>query len=136
MVSVDLTIFYITLTHSYTCEKHASLDESVEKVIKFVDGIHITSGGKGDMSVIRKDGWKVDIIDVLHVPSMTSNLISVGQLLTKWYNMKIEKHHIKVYHRDWRLILKAPLADNMTFKVEINLVDHKCISSTVKEDKN
>lgn len=32
------------------------LDESVEKVIKFVDGIHITSGGKRDMSVIRKDG--------------------------------------------------------------------------------
>ena len=59
------------------------LDESVEKVIKFADGKHITSGGKGDIFVVRKDGRKVSITDVLYVPSITSNLISVGQLLAK-----------------------------------------------------
>lgn len=32
------------------------LDESVEEVIKFANGRHITSGGKGDISVVRKDG--------------------------------------------------------------------------------
>ena len=65
------------------------LDESVEKVIKFADDRHIKSGGKGDISIIRKDGRKATITEVLYVPSMTSNLISVGQLLAKGFNMKL-----------------------------------------------
>lgn len=72
----------------------------------------------------------------LYVPSMTSNLISVGQLLAKGYHMKLEKNQMKVYHDNERLILKAPLEDNMTLKVEINLVDHKCLASTTKENNN
>lgn len=50
--------------------------------------------------------------------------------------MKIEKNHMKVYHSDDMLILKAHLADNMTFKVDNNPVDHKCLASTTEEDKN
>lgn len=73
---------------------------------------------------------------MLYVPSMTSNLIGVCRLLAKRYNMKIEKKHMKVYHIDGRLILKAPLADNKTFKVDINQVDHNCLASIVEEDKN
>ena len=54
------------------------LDESVEKVIKFTDGKHIKSDGKGDILIIRKDGRKATITEVLYAPLMTSNLISVG----------------------------------------------------------
>lgn len=50
--------------------------------------------------------------------------------------MKLEKNQMKVYHGDERLILTAPLADNKTFKVEINLVVHKCLASIAEEDKN
>lgn len=67
---------------------------------------------------------------------MISNLISVGQLHEKGYNMKTEKNHMKVYHRDDMLIKKAPLENNWTFKGEINPVDHKCLATTAKENKN
>lgn len=43
---------------------------------------------------------------------------------------------MKVYHGDERLILKAPWEDNGTFKVDINMVDHKCLASNIEEDKN
>jgi hypothetical protein len=65
------------------------LDESIEKLIKFSYGRQITSGGKRDIFVVRKDSRKASITDVLYVSSMTSNLISVSQLLEKGYNMKI-----------------------------------------------
>ncbi|KAI5398342.1 hypothetical protein KIW84_063940 [Lathyrus oleraceus] len=68
------------------------LDGSFEKVVKFADDRHITSGGKGDIFVVRKDGRKANITYVLCVPSMINNLISVGQLLAKEYNMKLEKN--------------------------------------------
>lgn len=34
------------------------------------------------------------------------------------------------------MVLKAPLADKKTSKIEIDTVDHQCLSSTVIEDKN
>lgn len=43
---------------------------------------------------------------------------------------------MKVYHSDGRMILKAPLADNRTLKIEIKPVDHKCLALIVEEDKN
>lgn len=54
------------------------LDESLKKDIKFSDGRHVTSGGKGNIYVVRRDGQKAIIIDVLYVPSMISNWISIG----------------------------------------------------------
>lgn len=73
------------------------LDESVRKVIRFADGRHVTSQGKGNIIVVRKDGQKATISDVLYVAYMTNNLIRIGQLLAKGYNMKIEDNQIKVY---------------------------------------
>lgn len=61
-------------------------------MIKFADDRHTTSGGKGYISIVRMVGQIVSIIDVLYVPSMISNLISVGQLLAKGYNMELEKN--------------------------------------------
>lgn len=52
--------------------------------------------------MVRKDGQKANIIDVLYVPSMISNLISICQLLAKGYNVKLEKNHMKVYDDDGR----------------------------------
>lgn len=43
---------------------------------------------------------------------------------------------MKVYNGEGRMILKAPLADNKTFKIEINMVDNKCLASATVKDKN
>ena len=93
------------------CSNHMSgnknwftkLDESIEKVIKFVDCRHIKSGGKEDISIIIKDGRKATITEVLYVPSMTSNLISVGQLLAKGFNMKLEEFQVSLEAHEIRL---------------------------------
>ena len=37
---------------------------------------------------------------------------------------------MKVYNGEGRVILKAPLADNKTFKIEINMVDHQSLALT------
>lgn len=50
--------------------------------------------------------------------------------------MKLKNNPIKVHDGEGRLIFKAPLGDNKTFKIEINTIDHQCLASMVKEDKN
>lgn len=112
------------------------LYELVKKVIRFADGMHATLEGKGNITVVRKNGLKATISDALYVPFMTCNLISIGQLLAKGCNMKMTVNQIKVFVNEGRLILQAPFAENKTFKIEINMVDHQCLSSTIKEDNN
>lgn len=104
-------------------------------MIRFADGIHGTLNGKGNIVVVSKDGNRASITDVFYVPSMTSNLISISQLLSKGYNMKLEENMVKLYNGECMMIMKALLADHKTFKVEISTVDHH-LASTVVEDKN
>lgn len=100
------------------------LDESVKKVIRFANGRHVTSTGRGNIVVFRRDSQKVSITDVLYVPSMTTNVINICQLLAKGYKMKVEKSRMKMYNGEERMILKEPLAENKTFKIDIDKVDH------------
>lgn len=64
------------------------LDEPIKKLIIFVDGRHVTSKGKRNIVMVRKDGQKAIISNVIYVSSMTSNLINMGQLLAKGNYMK------------------------------------------------
>lgn len=50
--------------------------------------------------------------------------------------MKLEENQMKVYDDERRMILKLLLSDNKTFKMEINMVDHQCLNSTVNGDKD
>lgn len=43
---------------------------------------------------------------------------------------------MKVLDDEGIFIMKASLADNKTFKIEINMVNHKCHASTIVKDKN
>lgn len=112
------------------------LDESVKKGIKYVDGRHVTWDGKGDIFVVKNDGRKASITNVLYIPPMTRNLIIIGQIIVKGNNLKLEENHMKVYNCEGRMILKSPLTYNKSFKIKINTIDHQCVTSTVVEDKN
>lgn len=100
------------------------LDESVKKVIKFAYCRHVTSKGRGNIVVMRRSGQRVSITDILYVPSTKGNLISISQLIAKGYNMKLKENLMKVYTGEGRMILKALLTNNKTFKIDINMVDH------------
>lgn len=86
--------------------------------------------------MVKKDGHKPTIFDVLYVHSMTSNLISISELLAKGYNMKMVGNQMKVYDGEERLILRAPLVDNKTFKIDINMCDHQYLAPIVRENKD
>lgn len=90
-----------------TCNNNwfVKLDEAVGRSSHFTDNNMVTSNGMGNIRVKKKDGQEVIISNVLYVPSMSSNLISFGQLLDKNYTMKLEGRELKVFGEMSRLIL-------------------------------
>lgn len=66
---------------------------------------------------------------------MKSNLLSLGRLLEKGYVMTMEDRVLKVFGSKKRLILKSPLSKNKTFKVGIQLMEHKCLATSISRDE-
>jgi len=68
----------------------AELDNSLNRKIRFADNSMVSTAGIGKVLIHRKDGKKASITDVLYVPNMKRNLISIGELLQKGYTMKMK----------------------------------------------
>jgi hypothetical protein len=111
-------------------------DDSVKRSIKFAYSTQVVSACMRYVLVKRKDGHESIINGVLYVPSMTSNLISLGQLLEKDYTIRLVDRELKIYDAKSRLILKGRLLNNRTFKVEINVIDHHCLASITSTEEN
>ncbi|XP_047176575.1 uncharacterized protein LOC124843797 [Vigna umbellata] len=64
-----------------------NLDTSIKSNVRFADNSVIMAEGAGKVLITRKDGRSAYMINVLYVPTMKSNLLSLGQLLEKGYTM-------------------------------------------------
>ena len=59
------------------------LDERMKSKVRFADDSTMLAEGIGNVLIQRKDGKETCIEDVLYVPGISSNLLSLGQLLQK-----------------------------------------------------
>ena len=68
-------------------ELFSSLDESVKSLVKFGNNTDIPILGKGQISIRLKDDSHNFILDVFYAFGFHHNLLSIGQLSDKGYNM-------------------------------------------------
>ncbi|RDX98797.1 hypothetical protein CR513_18245, partial [Mucuna pruriens] len=78
---------------------------------------------------IGKNGKTAFMHDVLYIPSMKNNLLSLGQLLEKGFTMVMQANHIKNFDDKQRLVLKAQLSRNRTFKVNLSTIAIQYLST-------
>lgn len=105
------------------------LDMKKKSSIRFADNNTITAEGVGRVLITCKNGGVAYVDDVFFVPSMKSNLLSLGQLLEKGYIMSMHENSLEVFDRRKRLVIKAPLSKNRTFKVNLDASAIQCLSS-------
>jgi hypothetical protein len=62
---------------------------------------------------------KVIIEDVLYVPKMICNLMSIGKLVEKGFSVAIEGDSLKLFDAEKNMVLKSTLSKNRTYKWSI-----------------
>jgi len=67
--------------------------------VKFGDGRFVPVTGKGRILVTLKNGDHTYIYDVFYVPDMKSNLLSMGQLAEKGYEMHIVENKLSIFDK-------------------------------------
>nr|KYP46743.1 Retrovirus-related Pol polyprotein from transposon TNT 1-94 [Cajanus cajan] len=121
------------------CSNHMSfqkkwfinLNEKIKSKVKFADNSTVECEGKGKILIRRKDGKTTVISDVLYVPAMKHNLLSIGQLLQKGYLIDWKDQMLRILDKNGSPILKAPLSNNRTFRVDIPVSDCMCFAAAV-----
>ncbi|WJX11887.1 hypothetical protein P8452_02442 [Trifolium repens] len=110
-------------------------DEKFKSTVKFADNRIVPVDGKGKVMVHRQNGNHTFVTDVMYVPTMKHNLLSLGQLVEKGFELSTKDQFIEVHDPNNRLVLKAPLSKNRTFKVNLQALEIQCFSSLITEDE-
>lgn len=87
--------------------------------------------GVGNVN-LRIDGHSVEICDVLHIPELTANLLSVKRIVEKGNRVIFEGSNCNIFNQDNKLLLKCP-AENGVYRVNCDDAEKCMIAST---DKN
>src|ERR1043165_904544 len=67
-----------------------NLKPLMKNMVKFANDNTLAVEGIGDVMIMRKNGKRSVISNVLYIPGMKSNLLSIGQLVEKNYKETIE----------------------------------------------
>lgn len=87
-----------------------SLDRSVRFRVKIGNRQYIEVQGKGTVAIEGNQEVKL-INDVLFVPNIDHNLLSVGQLVEKGYKVKFEGKECLINNADSKEVLRIPMKD-------------------------
>ncbi|GJZ58550.1 retrovirus-related pol polyprotein from transposon TNT 1-94 [Tanacetum coccineum] len=89
--------------------------------------------GKGKILIRAKDGSRQYILDVYNVPNLKSNILCVGQLLEKNYDIHFKDRSATIRNQEGKLIAKVPMTKNRMFILNIQHDEAKCLKSCLKD---
>jgi len=124
------------------CSNHMSahrqwltnFDSSKKTSIKLADSRKLASEESGNIVIKSNNGGKIIIEDVLYVPYIKCNLMSIDQLVEKGFLVTMDGDSLKLFNARKNLVLKFTLVKNRTYRCNISSDKMMCMSATVNED--
>lgn len=92
----------------------SNLNESFRQMVKLGNNSRMTVIGKGNVR-LKVNGSSHVVTEVLYVPELKNNLLSIGQLQEKGLAILIQHGKCKIYHPERGLIIQAKMTTNRMF---------------------
>jgi hypothetical protein len=112
--------------------KFVELDESVSRNVTFGYLSKVPIKGKGTILIHLKNGEHQFITNVYFVPSMKNNILSLGQLLEKDYEIHTKNRSLLQRDDKKNLIAKVPMTSNRMFFLNSQTDVDKCLILALK----
>ncbi|XP_061365273.1 uncharacterized protein LOC133308644 [Gastrolobium bilobum] len=111
----------------------SELDESFRNTVKFGDNSTISAMGKGKVTLHTIENSTHTISNVLFVPDLKTNLLSVGQLQEKGYEISIKGGVCRIQDANLGLIAKVNMTRNRMFPLILRNIGHSCFPARLKD---
>nr|XP_010909942.1 uncharacterized protein LOC105035927 [Elaeis guineensis] len=112
------------------------MDESFKGSVTFGDFSIRPVQGKGKILIKLKDGTQNFISDVYYVPDMKSNILSLGQLLKKGYDIHVKELCLSIRENNNTLIAHISMSKNRMFELSLHVDDSTCCDPIEFHDAN
>ncbi|KAE8721075.1 hypothetical protein F3Y22_tig00016885pilonHSYRG00007 [Hibiscus syriacus] len=109
------------------------LDESVSENVSFGDDSTIAVKGRCNILIHLKDGRHQFISNVYYVPNIKSNILSLGQLEEKGYDIHMNNYNISIKDDKNNFIAKVPMSNKRMFLINIQNDVAKCLKACYKD---
>ena len=102
-----------------------SIDENMKGRVKFGDGSTILYEGKGNISVTLKTGEILIIPNVLYLPDLKTNILSLGKLDEQGCKTFLSSGFLTVHDKSGILLTKTKKTSGNMYKMKIN-INERC----------
>lgn len=113
-------------------EWFVKINQSIKNKVKFANDSTLAAEGISDVLIVKKDGKKLLISNMLYITGMNNNLLSTSQRIEKNHKGIIEDKMMSVFDSNGRLIMKALMSQNKILKIELSVLEHKCLATATK----
>ena len=112
-------------SQKFFCE----LDKSTAEFVKFGDNSRIRIEGKGAIVINQKNGEILQLSNVLYVPQLTSNILSLGRLDEEGCQMTMAGGKLTIFDRDGCLLREVQRTEGRLYLLKFSTIDH-CLITT------
>ena len=114
--------------------KLASIDEKVQGNVSFRDFSKIQIYGKCTILISSRNMSHRLIHDVYYVPKLKSNILSLGQLLEKGYEINMKNRCLWLKDQSEILIVKVYMSKNRMFLLNFKTIEVKCLKVDMRDE--
>ena len=131
--SSDPTLWYLdtgATNHMTSCRDFFSdLDTSTTRFVKFGDNSRIQIKGKGAIEVNQTNGSTLQICNVLFIPKLEANILSLGRLDEEGYRMIMGEGKLTIFNPNDQLFAKVHRSKGRLYLLKLSIVD-QCLITT------
>ena len=131
--SSDPTLWYLDTgaTNHMTGRREffRNLDESTTGSVKFGDNSRIKIGGKGEIEVNQRDGSILCLKNVMFVPMLEANILSLGRLDEEGYWMIMGEGKPIIFNPNGQLFVEVHRSSERLYLLKLSIID-QCLITT------
>ena len=122
---------------NHMCENKSmfvELDESLKTNVALGNETKMEVKGKINIFIRLKNGDHQFISNVYNIPSMKTNILSLGQFLKKGYYIRLKDNRRSLRYNANNLIKKVSISRNIMFVLNIQKDIARCLKMYYKEE--
>ncbi|KAL8158092.1 hypothetical protein AgCh_002701 [Apium graveolens] len=114
-------------------ELFTEIDDTISGEVTFGDSSKIPVKGNDTVTIMSKKSEKKYVNDVYYIPALKNNIISLGQLVEKEYNIQMQDNSLIIRNQARELIANVEMSKNHLFTLDMQINVQKCLKSVIKE---